>query len=396
MEDKLRLNTQFFGGFQGIIGRREFFLNIFVFLYSINQLVSLPFSLWIYTHIQTFEDFFHLNKMFISAPILLKIWVILVSLGSCVIFLSNMVRRLNDINGKVNNFVNIICSLLFIMSALCFLMPTGTVSLVWFIGFVVGLILIFQKGKITSQYPKDFRKDFNIGAFLGTWVWGLFNKSYKPLWILLLMLTPWVFPFAVYCGMKGNEWAYNNKTWENEQKFKKSQENQTIFWVIFQFVVVPVIYTIIVFGVIGALIFSTISSDSKTVTKNIENTESKLSKVMKNISTLYFTKYEITENENKFYVDPFDWKYSTFKDKKDMLDFAASIASNERETMEKKINPNSTKYFSKTSELKRTKIYNSENEKLLGEYVLNEENLDSISIKNILKEAIKAYRFYNL
>ena len=68
--------------------------------------------------------------------------------------------------------------------------------------------------------PYDYKKEFNWGAFFGTWIWGLFNKSYKTLWMLLLWCTPWGLLFAIYCGIKGNEWAGKNRDWDNLEKFK--------------------------------------------------------------------------------------------------------------------------------------------------------------------------------
>ncbi len=56
------------------------------------------------------------------------------------------------------------------------------------------------------------KKKFNWGAFLLTWIWGIFNKSLIPLFLLPILFIPKVgaliyFFFAIWFGKKGNEWA---------------------------------------------------------------------------------------------------------------------------------------------------------------------------------------------
>lgn len=74
--------------------------------------------------------------------------------------------------------------------------------------------------------PYDYKKEFNWGAYFGTWIWGLFNNSYIPLLHLLLFLTPLGWYFRLLCGLKGNECAYKNKRYDDVKLFNKSQEKQ--------------------------------------------------------------------------------------------------------------------------------------------------------------------------
>ena len=69
---------------------------------------------------------------------------------------------------------------------------------------------------------------------------------------------------------------------------------------------------------------------------------------------------------------------------------AASLASSKRRKADK------NGYYSKTKELPRTKIYNIKNNELLAEYFMDESLLysENTTTKNILKSAMKAYKFY--
>ena len=107
----------------------------------------------------------------------------------------------------------------------------------------------------------------------------------------------------------------------------------------------------------------------------------------------YFDSYEITKDENRFYVLKDDWRFYDFNDKKQMLDFAASISAEKRrsaynKTVDKSKPSYEREYFSKTSELPRTKIYCKESGKLLGEFVMDEKVMDNASAMDIIKAAI--------
>ena len=73
------------------------------------------------------------------------------------------------------------------------------------------------------------KKKFNWGAFLLTWIWGLFNNTYITLIALPISFIPkfgglLVFFLAIYFGIKGNKWALKNKKFKSELSFMKNQK----------------------------------------------------------------------------------------------------------------------------------------------------------------------------
>ena len=391
MQDNLRLNTKLYG-FEGIIGRRDYFLNI-IYICSISLFFTLPYMGWVYSHIETLGDLFNFAGIFSQSPVLLKLWFLAGTAGICVLLASNIFRRLNDINGQVNTAVNVICAAIKILAAFSMILPFGFAFLCFGASFIIGLFLLFRQGKITSKYPYDFQKEFNWGAFIATWLWGLFNKSYKTLWALLLGLTPWGIYFQLYCGLKGNEWAFKNKKCTDVEKFNRSQEKQTTIFLILSLIVVPFIYMLVVVGIIGLLVFST-ADEVKNNPQKAQSSVEKLDNMMNSLSSLYFVKHEITDNENKYYVFDDDWRGS-FSEKKDMLGMAATLAANERRKAYKAKYPNEYKSFTKTSELPRTKIYSAKTGQLLGEFVMDKEIYENGSFKDFMKASLNAYRFYS-
>lgn len=383
MEDNLSVNSKLVS-FDGVIGRRDYFLNLII-ISSIAIFYTLPYSMWVMTKITQFTDIFSLNTLFFNAPIFIKVWYILGVAGVSYLLVSNIVRRLNDISGRNNLPLNIIFSLIFVINAFGAMFPTKFIYLIGFIAFILGLFLIFKKGKITSQLPYDYTKEFNWGAFFGTWIWGLFNKSYIPLFHLLLFFTPWNIYFQLYCGLKGNEWAYKNKKWEDVSKFNKSQEKQTIFWSIYTCVIVPILYFVLIFA-IAFLMIAFIGKDS-----NGKPNMAKLEKFVETMTSIYYESYEIEPNENKFYVLSSDWNTYSFSDKKQLLDMAANISANERYKANPKVHTN------KMAELPRTKIYSANNLQLLAEFKMDETiaQKDNAGFMEYVKAGISAYKFYN-
>lgn len=392
MEDELKVNTKLYG-FDGIIGRRDYFLNGII-IASLVLLFVLPYQVWMYANIGTLSDIFDLHKLFLKAPFLLKLWFLSGTLATFVLTASNVWRRLNDINGKVINELNGFIAVLFFLGSLSITFPLGLCILFFFVNLIAGLILLFKPGKITGAYPYDYTKDFNWGAFLGTWIWGLFNKSFKTLWMILLGLTPWSIYYQLYCGLKGNEWAFKNKKWNDVEAFNKSQQKQGIIFAVLFLIVIPVLWFLFVFGIVSIIMFAAIG-DIKDNPQKAEQRMEKIENGLNSFASIYFERSEITPSENKYYVKSSDWNGYTFKEKKDIIDLAASTASTERRREYKKQHPNGNKYFSKTEELPRTKIYSVESNKLLGEYYLDESAYESDSVKEMIRAGMNAYRFYN-
>ena len=386
MIDKLRLNTKFLGT-DGIIGRYDFCYNL-IFLGMIALIFSLPLNLYLLANLGTLEDLLNLNKVWAEASWLLKIWTLVGGIVCSYIVCINANRRLNDINGKISKDINLIFSTLFILNTFGVIFPCPIAMLLTTLNTVAILYLVLKKGEITGKYPYDYRKEFNWGAYFGTWLWGLWNKSYKTLWIILLGWTPWGFLYSLYIGMKGNEWAANNRDWQNLDEFKKSQETQTMVFVLYKVLLLPIIIYTVVFGTIFGIMATSIkeAASSPECNSKLE----KLDTTFEKFSSIYFESYKITKDENKFYVLPEDWSRYSYSEKKDILDMAASLASSKRSKADK------NGYYSKTKELPRTKIYNVKNNELLAEYFMDESLLysENTTTKNILKSAMKAYKFY--
>lgn len=392
-ENELQVNEKLFS-FDGVIGRHAYLVNM-VIICALSSLIVLPYTTYLYTHLGSFADFFEFPKMFLKAPLILKLWVIFGTAGVCTLSVSNIFRRLNDIIGEKRTGTNIAVCSISVLASFSFLLPFIASAVVMPVSFVIGIVLLFTRGKITGLLPYDYKKEFNWGAFFGTWIWGLFNKTYITLWELILWLTPLSFYFQLYCGLKGNEWAFKNKNCTDVKEFNKSQENQTIVFTILTFVLIPVLSFILIFALIFLLAFvGSESEQSQTdVPQTPEHKASFLDNLMEGMVSLYFEKYEITADENKFYVTDKDWNSSDFKERKDMLELAASKSADARREEYKKQNPDGLEFFSKTEELPRTKIYSAESGKLLGEFVMAENAMDG-SFKDAFKAILKAYRFY--
>lgn len=370
--------------FDGYIARRDYIVNLLLITMVVVTLLF-PYSIWLMTQMGNFIDFFTVGGIMKKAPLLLQCWVFLCTAVSCYFCISNIIRRLNDINGKVNTVINSICSILIIIAAFSMYFPMQYVCILGLINFILTMVLYFKRGKLSGQMPYDVTKQFNWGAFLGTWIWGLFNNSYIPLLYLVLSFLPCGFYFQLYCGFKGNEWAYKNKEWNDVDKFNKSQEKQATIWAVITGAFIT-LFMIFYIGFIFLLVGLTMTADKGTTTK-IEN-------FVNEVSQSYFESYEIEENENKFYVMPNDWNYYNYSQRIDVFGIAANMAATEREKIAKQENPNNMEYFSKYKEMPRTKIYSSTNLQLLAEYEEPHFEEDA-GFLQVMKEGMKAYKFNN-
>ena len=395
-ETNLQVNEKFFG-FNGAIGRHTFFLNL-VKIYAILFIFSIPIAVFGY---KLPEDS-TISEIFFSMPLLIQIITFGSFILASVLFISSMVRRLNDIFGKVNSAANIIFSILAILT-FCFIGSELINGILNILLDILILVLLIKKGKITGVLPYDYKKQFNWGAFFGGWIWGVVNKSFATFWAWIVWLPPFSILFKLYCGLKGNEWAYKNKNYENVEEFNKSQRKQTTIFSILALVVFPIIklFIVFVFLIIFGFIFAQDEIASKHPETQSHKTGSKTDKLNSGLDKftnymvfVYFEDFEISDNENKFYVTPNDWKYSTFSDKKDMLDLGATAGSQYRNNMCKSQNKYCG-YTSKYDELRRTKIYNSKTNQLLGEY--NDTDLNNAdTLGKAIKSVLKAYKFYNV
>lgn len=114
----------------------------------------------------------------------------------------------------------------------------------------------FITGNKGKDIPKEL-KEFNWGAFLLTFIWGFKHKA----WITLIAIPLLVFEmpymlnlllfgiFQLYCGFKGNEWAYQVDWWKTPADFRKTQ----IKWAIVA-VAINILTPIILGGIITRFI----------------------------------------------------------------------------------------------------------------------------------------------
>ena len=117
---------------------------------------------------------------------------------------------------------------------------------------------------------------FNWGAFGFTWMWGLGNGSFNKTWHILLVHGLYIIsnfiPFgsflsliagpaylalAIYYGLNGNKWAYENRAWWSLEDFTNTQKRWAIaVAVIASCIVAAVIIGIIIACIVTAVIFS--------------------------------------------------------------------------------------------------------------------------------------------
>ena len=84
-------------------------------------------------------------------------------------------------------------------------------------------------------------KKFNWGAFCLSWIWGLWNNTHITLIMLLTYFLPWVgtivsIGLAIWFGIKGNTWAWQNKRWESIEQFHSVQKKWAIAGAICAFI----------------------------------------------------------------------------------------------------------------------------------------------------------------
>ncbi|GAC12023.1 cytochrome c oxidase assembly factor Coa1 family protein [Paraglaciecola chathamensis] len=87
----------------------------------------------------------------------------------------------------------------------------------------------------TSVIPEEI-KGWNWGAFLLNWIWGIGNSTF----IALLMFVPIVNVVMMFVlGAKGNQWAWQNRTWRDVAHFKSTQRKWRNAGLILIFVICP-------------------------------------------------------------------------------------------------------------------------------------------------------------
>lgn len=94
-----------------------------------------------------------------------------------------------------------------------------------------------------SEMEKEISR-WNWGAFFLNWVWGIFNKSY----FALLALIPYLgIIWAFVCGLKGNEWAWENNNWKDIEQFNAVQKKWALYGAIFWGILLSIPVGMIIF-----------------------------------------------------------------------------------------------------------------------------------------------------
>ncbi|MBD3670550.1 MAG: hypothetical protein HUJ29_07220 [Gammaproteobacteria bacterium] len=86
-----------------------------------------------------------------------------------------------------------------------------------------------------STVPPEIR-GWNWGAFLLNWIWGIGNSTFIAL-LMFIPLVNLVMPFVL--GAKGNEWAWQNRTWQSIEQFKRVQRKWAIAGLLIIVIVLP-------------------------------------------------------------------------------------------------------------------------------------------------------------
>ncbi|HUV04119.1 MAG TPA: ribonuclease G [Armatimonadota bacterium] len=96
----------------------------------------------------------------------------------------------------------------------------------------------------------DEIKRWNWGAFLMNWIWAIAHN----VWIGLLALIPYVgLVMAIVLGVKGSEWAWQNRRFESVEQFKTVQRTWAYWGVGLLIVAVIAVLAAIIFPVIVRL-----------------------------------------------------------------------------------------------------------------------------------------------
>ena len=103
------------------------------------------------------------------------------------------------------------------------------------------------------EVPENVSDKFNWGAFLLTWIWGLGNKTYITLLIIVLAFIPFVnlvsgiaqLALSIWFGIKGNEWAWQNKKFASIEAFHEYQKKWAIAGTILA-IILGILFTVLV------------------------------------------------------------------------------------------------------------------------------------------------------
>lgn len=103
---------------------------------------------------------------------------------------------------------------------------------------------VSSEGRVKTMPIPDGVRGWSWGAFIFSWIWGPFNGT--P--IALLALVPLVgFAMSIALGIKGREWAWKNKNWDNLDHFNRVQRVWSVCGVVF-------LITLFVIGILASVV----------------------------------------------------------------------------------------------------------------------------------------------
>jgi hypothetical protein len=93
---------------------------------------------------------------------------------------------------------------------------------------------------------------WNWGAFFLTWIWGLSNNVLIS-FLCFIPIVNCVMPFVL--GAYGDEWAWENSNWKDEQHFRRIQRKWAIAGVsvFLIFCLLPIVVGLILMSIAGSL-----------------------------------------------------------------------------------------------------------------------------------------------
>lgn len=386
-------------GLHGILGRRDFIVNYLIIDLIEVLLWSIPLLGAILFKPDMLSNF--LNSTLstpASQPFIVVLGMAVLGLIIVPLYFSSIVRRVRDILGEEDdNRVYLVSS---VLAVICYIAYTPVASLFmgkWLVLFTF-LFLMCWEGKITSQKPASEIVKFNWGAFWGTWFWGSLNKVPTTLLAIPLMFTLGIFHFMLICGLKGNEWAYANSD-KGVEDFHKTQSSQAV---IFSIAAPFIIFFCMLFT--SVTITSGVVMHAKSSPEFAKAFDNFVRSNQEMIVKSSFSNIELGDKENKFYINPVNWKdesqsvkISIFKTAVNYVVLKSDSASGAKPMFA--LSPQSDK--DKILKIRKfieaankTKIYSSFNNELLGEFSLKSE--EYMKALNNLKTGEDVKNLYKL
>ncbi len=356
-----------FLGLKGVLGRRDFIVNCLII--DILELVFwvTPLTVMAFLKPEVMSTFYGASR-----PLWASLCVVVIGLISCGLYFPSIVRRVRDIIAEDDdNRIYLISSILTVILFAGYT-PVGTMSWGRWITLFVLLFLVFKKGNITGEKPKSEVIKFNWGAFAGTWVWGLVNKTPVTLIMLPLLFTCGWFPFMLICGLKGNEWAYKNK-YDNVEILHKSQSDQAAIFLI----LMPILFLISSVG-LSFVVGTSVYKYSKSHPEFASKIESKFKEYQAEAVETSFDKIEEVDGVYKFYIDPEDWADTSEALQKALIKNAVNYVLIKQDkkylTLENLVDSIDT--------VNQIKVYSIFNNEILGEFYLDKSKVEELKVNS--------------